>query len=122
MNTLLIEMYKIFMYKKMEVVPSEDEKKELLGYNDFLYLINFGEGTLVNEECFAEFYFLLMTSEFELATVLLSKPYAAKIREYLNKLFIDEDTSLLKTILFNNDIVILSIKSALERALDGIAL
>ena len=63
-----------------------------------------------------------MTNEFELATTLLAKQYSSKLRQCLNDIFLDDDSSVLNSILFTEEIVLNSVKSTLERGLDGVAL
>ena len=122
MNTVLIELYKIFVYKKLKTTPTEEETKEMFTFNDFLFIMNYQEGSLIKEECLSEFYFFLMTNEFELATTLLGKQYSARLRQSLNDIFLDDDSSVLSSILFTEEIVVNSVKSTLERGLDGVAL
>lgn len=123
-NTFLIEMYKIYLAKKLETHNDSpvNAAKDRLTFDDLAFLLSYSNGALINEDCITEFYFLLMAAEFDLAINLLQKHYSYKIRDYLNKLFIDEDSSLLKAILFSNELIMISIKAALERGLDGVAL
>ena len=122
MNMFLIELYKVFIHKKHETTPNEEEMKDILCFKDFLFLMNYQNGELIKEDCICEFYFLLMTNEFELATTLLSKNYSESLKLSLVDVFIDDDSSILQGILFNEDIVLHSIKSSIEKALDGVAL
>ena len=120
-NTFLIELYKSFLNKKTENFDDE-EHKVIFFEEEFKFLIDYKNGFLLKENCLTEFYFLLMTDELYLAPYLLNKSYSNKIREFLNKLFIDDDTSILKSILFNTDMIYTCVHNSLERGLDGVAL
>lgn len=122
LNTILIELYRLYMYKKNESLPSTDNEREFLSYKDFLFILNYQEGLLIKENSLAEFYFLLMTNEFELATCLLSKSSSSILKSKLLNVFIDDDSSILKGILFSEDIIIESVRSSLERGMDGVGL
>lgn len=121
-NTMLIELYRLYMYKKNETLPSTDNEREFLSYKDFLFILNYMEGQLIKENSLAEFYFLLMTNEFELATSLLSKSSSSFLRGKLLNVFIDDDSSILKGILFSEEVIVESIRSSLERGMDGVGL
>lgn len=143
-NTLLIELHKCYLVKKEGIksntthinISNEKSKnndyldnvdllenhENLLKYEDYMFLINFKGGNLIVDDCLLEIYFMLMTNEFELATVFFSLDFTSKVRNELLKFFIDDDSSLIKTILYTNDIIRLCIKNSLERGLDGIAM
>lgn len=142
-NTLLIELHKCFLVKKdglkgntMHINMSSEKSKNmenldnvdmfenhdnLLKYEDYMFMISFKGGNLLPEDCLLEIYFMLMTNEFELATTFFSLDLANKLRNDLLKYFIDDESSLIKTILYTNDLIRSAIRSSLERGLDGIA-
>ncbi len=119
-DMLLIELYDIYVNKKSKEKGLEFQT---LTKEDFIFLIIYDNGRFINTEyCSLEFYFLLLWEEYSLATLLLDQSYSKKLKDYLNNLFIGDETNLLKQVIMNPEIVKDTIKLALIRQLDGIAL
>lgn len=122
-NMLLIEVYERFVRKKYKEDTSKihkDTEHKIFSTENLKYLITNNYG-LTSKDCLLEFYFLLMTLEYEPAIKLLSMQYANSLRDKLNEVFIGDENNLLEQILSNTDIVKEVISSALERHLDGVA-
>lgn len=119
-NTLLIEVFEIYMIKRYKENISSKEKRRLLNSDNIKYLVTNNYG-INPQTCILEFYFLLMAFEYEAAVKLLSMPYANLLRDKLNETFIGDENHFLQQILNNQDIIKDVICISLERHLDGVA-
>ena len=119
-NFLLIELY-------VEYNPNDDKKsfsndfKPRLNDEEYKFLINHGYG-INTELCLVEFYFLLMANKKEYAELLLEKPYAQELRDYLDKNCEGYMQNFEELILKNQEISNYVICLSLKRRFDGIAL
>ena len=123
-NMLLIEVYEIYIRKRynetMNDKQSKENTKQLFKSDNLKYLITSSFG-IIPMECLLEYYFLLMSHEYDAAIKLLTMPYAEHLRERLNETFIGDENNLIEETLKDSDIVKDVICNALERRLDGIA-
>ena len=121
-DMLLIELYDNFMNIKNKNKLSEEEKNYSFNSEDFSFLIQFEDGKLINRnQCHLEFYFLLLTREYDLAILLIKQRYAEHLKDEINQMFIGDENNLLEHIVMNPEIAKQTIKLALNRQLDGVA-
>lgn len=100
----------------------KEEEDSLFVIEDFLFLIQFENGRLIDtEQCILEFYYLLLCEEYDISNELLSQPYSRDLKEIINQMFIGDESNLIEHILMNKELIKESIKCALQRQLDGIA-
>ncbi len=120
---LLIELYENnYLNIKNKEKLKEDELATYFCIEDFVFLIQFDNGKLIDtDQCLLEFYFLILCKEYDLANCLLSQSYAHDIKEIINQMFIGDENNLLEHILMNTEIIKGAIKCALHRQLDGVA-
>jgi hypothetical protein len=121
---LLIELYENnYLNTKNREKLKEEELSTYFCIEDFVFLIQFENGKLIDtEQCLLEFYFLILCKEYDLANCLLSQSYAHDIKEIINQMFIGDENNLLEHILMNSEIIKGAMKCALHRQLDGVAL
>lgn len=122
-NMLLIELYENYIIKKLKEKLKEEELSTYFSREDFYFLLYYESGKLIDtEQCLLEFYFLLLSGEYDLANYLLSQSYSFEIKDIINSMFIGDENNLLEHIVMNNEIIKGALKCALQRQLDGVAL
>jgi hypothetical protein len=100
----------------------EEELSTYFTKEDFMFLILYENGKLIDtEQSLLEFYFLLLSTEYDLANTLLAQSYSFDIKEIINQMFIGDENNLLEHIVMNGEIIKGALKCALQRQLDGIA-
>lgn len=120
-NMLLIEQYDKYIYDKYKISKSNTNQENIsFSSDDLIYLIENQYGIDVNDPL-VEFYFLLMSHEYQSAVKLLSLKYSNKIKDELNSMFIGDEVNLIEKIVMKNEIIKSAIKGSLNRKLDGIA-
>jgi hypothetical protein len=121
-NMLLIELYENYIIKKLKEKLKEEELSTYFTKEDFMFLILYENGKLIDtEQSLLEFYFLLLSTEYDLANTLLAQSYSFDIKEIINQMFIGDENNLLEHIVMNGEIIKGALKCALQRQLDGIA-
>jgi len=113
-----------------EVIDKEARSDEnvhkpetFMAYKDFEFMIDNECGKFFEPSTlFLEFYYLLFTHSYNLAVRMLNTEYANNLKNFLNKIFLEDDDKLLRHIITSPELARTCVILALDRSLDGIAL
>lgn len=119
-NFLLYELYEISVASKN--VSDEVEKHDFINSEDIEFIItNEDYPFLKAEYIILEYFYLLITKNFDFSNLLLKQTLAKQLRFDLSELLIDDQTQILRSVMQNEKITKKCIKLALERQIEGVA-